>query len=216
MEVFPKYFDGADKIQLIISYLIRLALVVAIGEAIFVQEWVTVFVSFLILLLTFIPAFMYRNFKIHLPIELELTTVVFVYAAIFLGMVRDYYVQVWWWDILAHAMLGIVMGFAGFLILFMLYHRNKVKASPFMIAIFSFCFAVAIGALWEIVEFFMDEAFGLNMQKSGLVDTMWDIIVDVGGALLASVIGYFYIKGGSPRLVNRIVQKFLLQNPRFK
>jgi hypothetical protein len=44
-------------------------------------------------------------------------------------------------------------------------------------------FAVAVGAVWEIFDFSMDEPFGTDMQKamfgdpSGLTDTMWDLIV---------------------------------------
>ena len=38
------------------------------------------------------------------------------------------------------------------------------------------CFAITIGALWEVFEFGMDQLFGLNMQKSGLLDTMGDLI----------------------------------------
>jgi hypothetical protein len=41
----------------------------------------------------------------------------------------------------------------------------------------------------------MDSLFGLNMQKSGLRDTMWDLIVDALGALVVSILGYLYLKG---------------------
>ena len=69
---------------------------------------------------------------------------------------------------------------------------------PF-VAMFSFCFAVSIGAVWEIYEFSFDGLLGLNMQKflladgtplvgrAALTDTMKDIIVDTIGALIASL-----------------------------
>ena len=60
----------------------------------------------------------------------------------------------------------------------------------------------------------MDRFFGLNMQKSGLVDTMGDIIVNDIGALFASLLGYFYLKGGEISFINRIVQRFKKENPR--
>jgi len=47
----------------------------------------------------------------------------------------------------------------------------------------------SIGALWEVFEFGMDQIFGMNMQKSGLVDTMGDLIVDAIGAGLAAMSG---------------------------
>ncbi|MGH7573673.1 MAG: hypothetical protein ACREM1_00880, partial [Longimicrobiales bacterium] len=48
--------------------------------------------------------------------------------------------------------------------------------------------------LWEIFEFGMDQVFGLNMQKSGLVDTMWDLIVNVIGAGAIALLGYGWLK----------------------
>ena len=50
-----------------------------------------------------------------------------------------------------------------------------------------------MGALWEILEFAIDQTFGTTMQKSGLVDTMWDLIVDGLGALTISILGYGYL-----------------------
>ncbi len=46
----------------------------------------------------------------------------------------------------------------------------------------AFSFAVSIGTLWEVFEFGMDILFGLSMQKSGVIDTMDDLIVDAIGA----------------------------------
>ena len=99
--------------------------------------------------------------------------------------------------------------------MYVLYHKNKINAKPIWIAIFAFCFGVAIGAVWEIFEFGMDQIFGMNMQKSGLIDTMWDLIVDSIGAMLTSFIGYFYIKGKKTPLFTRFLQKFTKENPKY-
>ena len=79
-------------------------------------------------------------------------------------------------------------------------------------AIFSFAFAVAVGALWEIFEFSMDSILGLNMQKSGLVDTMWDLIVDTIGAVISSIYGCFYEKKKDSVFFNRLVNSFIKSN----
>lgn len=49
---------------------------------------------------------------------------------------------------------------------------------------------MAIGGIWEIFEFAMDQVFGMNMQKSGLIDPMWDLIVDALGPLFSVTTGY--------------------------
>lgn len=216
MSFFPKDFDIIDKIQLTISYFIRLVLLLAVVEAVIFKNWTVLFVSLLVLFITFLPALIQRNYKIHLPIELEFIVVVFVYASIFLGEARGYYIKIWWWDIALHALSGIVIAFAGFLVLLILYQQYKIKANPITIAIFSFCFALSLGTIWEIIEFGADTLLGLNMQKSGLVDTMWDLIVDAGGALVVSFFGYFYIRdkrfGFVGRVMNRIVKKISMKN----
>lgn len=65
---------------------------------------------------------------------------------------------------------------------------------------------MAVGVVWEIFEFAVDEFWGYNMQKArnleevygyfdtglGLIDTMKDFIVNTIGALIVSIIGYYY------------------------
>ena len=73
---------------------------------------------------------------------------------------------------------------------------------------------MASGAVWEIFEFGMDQIFGLNMQKSGLQDTMFDLIVDALGGLFVSVLVYKYLKNGERSIVTEFVRKFEADNPR--
>ena len=78
----------------------------------------------------------------------------------------------------------------------------------------SFSFAITIGALWEIFEFAMDQVFGLNMQKTGLVDTMWDLIVDTLGAGLGATAGFFYLKGRELGGLTAALREFVAANRR--
>ena len=101
-----------------------------------------------------------------------------------------------------------MLGCLGFSVVRILNNDKQVPVtlSPAFVAFFAFCFAIMIGAFWEIYEFTGDGLFGLNMQKymlengtqlvgrAALGDTMKDIIVDVCGAGLACIIGYFSIK----------------------
>jgi hypothetical protein len=88
--------------------------------------------------------------------------------------------------------------------------------NPAFVALFSFAFAMAIGGLWEIFEFSMDNFLGLNMQKTGLVDTMWDLIVDALGALFISVSGFLYmIRRNKYSLTFSTIKKFIKKNKLF-
>lgn len=81
-------------------------------------------------------------------------------------------------------------------------------------AFFAFCFAVMIGAVWEIWEFTLDQLFGLNTQKSGLVDTMWDLIVDAGGAIIGAGAGWAYLKGRQNGPLTNAIHAFIDKNRR--
>ena len=88
------------------------------------------------------------------------------------------------------------------------------------VAFFAFCFALAVGAMWEVFEFAMDELAGTNIQTpflgdaSGLTDTMWDLIVDALGALTIALAGYVYMKRGMTSFIERWIQRFVAGNPR--
>jgi hypothetical protein len=61
----------------------------------------------------------------------------------------------------------------------------------------------------------MDQFFGLNMQKSGLVDTMWDLIVDAVGAGIIAVMGFGYLKAaGNESFLEQWIDGFIDTNPR--
>lgn len=209
-----KDLDIADKIQIAISFAIRASLVMAIVGEIISGRRLLLFLTSIILLSTFLPAIIKRNYKIVLPIEFEMVLTLFIYASMFLGEIKGYYAKFLWWDLVLHAGSGLILGFVGFLIVYVLYSQKKIVMSPFFVALFSFCFAVAIGTVWEIFEFSVDSLLRLNMQKSGLVDTMWDLILDGGGAIVAAVTGFFYVKGGDSLIFDRLTRKFIKRNPR--
>jgi uncharacterized membrane protein YjdF len=88
------------------------------------------------------------------------------------------------------------------------------------VAFFAFCFALAVGALWEIFEFAMDGLLGMNMQKpflgdpSGLADTMWDLIVDALGAMAIALSGSLYMKRSRASPIERWTRQFVAGNAR--
>lgn len=213
--LFDKKIERITKIHYIITLFIRITLILAFIGAVYNQRWTVLFAIILTFILTFLPRLFEKRYKIYLPVEFEIIIIVFLYATLFLGEVHGYYDKFWWWDALLHTGSAIAFGFIGFVILYILDKSGRIKTKPIWIAIFSFCFAVAIGAVWEIFEFSMDQIFGFAMQKSGLIDTMWDLIVDSIGALIASVLGYFYIQKREIFLFGKVLKKFESENPNF-
>lgn len=139
---------------------------------------------------------------VRLPRSLHIAVVVFVLAALFLGEVRGFYGRIWWWDLFLHGMSGLLLGTAGFYLVYALNSLERVgmTLNPRFVAFFAFVFAIALGALWEIFEFAVDELAGMNMQKtmfsdpSGLTDTMWDMMLNTVGAALVSIVGWRLVR----------------------
>jgi|GEM_PF-79861 len=208
--------DGtwSDRIQQWLSIGIQLAILGLLIGALVEQRWLVAFTAAVVLTLTFLPAVIERRFNLQLPIEFTLLTSLFLYASFGLGEVSQFYRRFWWWDILLHSISAIVIGLIGFLLVFALYMTYRMRIAPFYLALVSFSFAMTAGSLWEIFEFTMDWAFGLNMQKSGLVDTMTDLMVDALGGVMAAWIGYQYIKKGEPWFANHLIRRVVAKNPR--
>lgn len=183
-----------EKIQIFITIFLQLALVGSFVWGIYKGQWAAVFVSLVAMASIWLPIILIKKRNIYIPATFEFLLTLFIYASLFLGEAQQYYTKFWWWDTVLHTGSAIGLGFVGFLIVHSVYQRGSLRSNAGMLALFSFCFALSLGALWEIVEFGMDSFFGFDMQKSGLVDTMWDLIVDAVGAVIVSVAGYFYVK----------------------
>lgn len=214
--ITQKELDTADRIQLGFSYLLQLVLVVFLFVFLARENWLNAFLTFGILLLTFIPKFIRHNYHVFLPVEFDLLAILFIFMTLFLGELHSYYTLFWWWDLVLHTSSGFLLGIAGFLLVYVLNEEKRVhvKMKPGFVAIFAFVFAVAIGAVWEIVEFTIDSTTGLQTQHGSLTDTMWDLIVDSLGAFIIAVIGYFYTRKGQFLLFDRMVHRFVERNPR--
>lgn len=185
------------------------------------KSWLSLFLVTLIIGTVFSPILFRNRMQMEIPAEFHLTAIIFTFAALYLGEVHDFYQKLWWWDIALHTTSGLLMGILGFLLVYVLNETKRVELNMTagFIAFFAFTFALAIGSLWEIFEFSMDQIFGMNMQKemlgdpSGLTDTMWDIIVNAIGAFFISFAGYGYLKKGKSFFVKDWIQSFINKNP---
>jgi hypothetical protein len=128
-------------------------------------------------------------------------------AALLLGEVFEMYDAVWWWDDMLHGLSGFVLGLIGLIAIYFFNARHTMAISPTFVAVFVFCFAIAMSTLWEVYEFAMDFflmatmqqwdmssnaiVMGRDYQGMGLRDTMSDLIVACIGAVIAAIISFF-------------------------
>jgi uncharacterized membrane protein YjdF len=182
------------------------------------QHWLFLFLVTLIVATLFAPILFCKKMQMEIPVEFHLMAVIFIFASFYLGKVQDFYIRFWWWDIALHTTAGLLMGIFGFLLVYVLNESNRVELHMTS-GFFAFVFAVAIGAIWEIFEFGIDQMLGTTMQKpmlgdvSGLTDTMWDMIVNALGAALISITGWWYLKSKKRFFVKEWIRKFIINNP---
>jgi len=190
-----------------------LLLLSAIAAAI-AGRWELGFVALATLALALAPLVLARRLDITLPIPFVAAITLFLMASIFMGEAFDFYERVWWWDIALHGSSSIGFGLIGFVFVLMMFEGDRFAAPPWAMCLMAFGLAVTVGAFWEIFEFLMDRWFGLNMQKSGLEDTMGDLIVNVVGAGFAAWLGYAYLRAKDRSFWTWPIDRFVALNKR--
>ncbi|GHV04705.1 membrane protein [Clostridia bacterium] len=152
----------------------------------------------------FLPSILEKRWKFALTNRMHILFVLFLYCGIVLGEVRSFYYKVPHWDSFLHLFSGAMLGVVGFSVIDTLNDSKSVRLhmTDKFVAVFSFCFALSLGTLWEIYEFTVDSVAALNMQKYALEDatplvgalalrdTMKDLIVDAVGAAIIVALGY--------------------------
>ena len=155
-----------------------------------------------------LPGFLVRKVNLNIPSFMIVVYALFVYCAIYLGEVRNFYYAIPHWDTILHTFSGVALGALGFSIFSLLNKTETVgfTLSPVFVALFAFCFAVTIGVIWETIEFAIDYFLNTNMQRfaratgellmgqAALIDTMKDLLVDSLGAFVISTVGYVSLK----------------------
>lgn len=168
----------------------------------------TALISFL---LTYVPDYLgYRDIMM-VPASLKLSFILFIFLAMFLGNLLNFYQRFFWWDTMLHFASGALFALAGLSLLVSMIREPDLirQINPRVFFLFSFVFSLACGAVWEVFEFASDSFLGMNMQRwqsdmtplqwealrlvsnrsnPGLIDTMKDMMAGGLGALLASLL----------------------------
>ena len=173
------------------------------------SDYVLMFIQCLLgLVVLSLPSLVSRKWKFSIPNFIYVMYYLFLYCAIFLGEVLQFYYLIPHWDTILHFFSGAMLGALGFILVSWLNDSEMIRISltPAFISLFAFCFALSCGAVWEIYEYVFDGLLDLNMQKfitsqgeilsgrAAITDTMKDIIVDAFSALMISVLGYGKLK----------------------
>lgn len=163
------------------TYLIlRVFVILSLVLSVINGEYESAFVCILTLVLFMLPVFVEKNFKIRLPSVLEIVILLFIFAAEILGELQSYYIQYPHWDTVLHTIAGFIAAACGYGMIDMLNRKEKPSTilSPISVAIFSFCFSMTVGVLWEFFEFSIDNLFHMDMQKDTIIHSFASVSLD--------------------------------------
>lgn len=198
------------KLEKYLRYFFILLTSLVVGYNLYLRQWETLWSAVMTLLLFILPTVLEKRIAIRIPTTFQIIILLFIFASMYLGEIHSYFYRYRWWDRMLHTASAVILSYSGFILIYSMNKDNKinVKLSPKFMALFSFCFAIMVSAVWEIFEYATDSILGLDMQKArnleqvygffdtrlGVKDTMSDLIVDAIGAYIVSLIGYFHLK----------------------
>lgn len=169
-----------NKTTLTVYLFLRGLIIFAMIRAMFQQEYQSVFLCALSLILLIMPSIIAKRLEIMLPSTLEIIILLFIFAAEILGELNSFYVRIPHWDTMLHTINGFLCAAIGFALVDML-NRNErfsFQLSPVYLAVVAFCFSMTVGVLWEFFEFAGDRLLGLDMQKDTVVNAVNSVNLD--------------------------------------
>lgn len=118
----------------------------------------------------------------------------FLLLALVMGSILKFYYKIWWFDLFTHFISGLMTGIIAFILL----QKNKLvnKKYKWFGFLFILVFTMSIACSWEYFEFITDKLFQSDAQwvaKTGVDDTMTDMLIATLAGLLSSIYYLYYL-----------------------
>ena len=176
-----------------INYLIYLITVIGtIYAIIFIDNNLVSYLKDIGLIIVMLLPLILNLFKNKIKDNLVFVYSLFIFSAGFLGVTLRLYSVIPGFDKLNHTLSGVFTSFLALLILSLM-HKFEARERLYNI-LYMIIFSLAIAALWEIFEYVCNILFGGDAQmvlKTGVNDTMQDMIVAFMGSIITCLIYYF-------------------------
>lgn len=194
-----------NKFALIVFVVIFGLSLAALGKSIVLGDFMKIGLSFVALILYFVPLFVNQILRIQMPILLEIVYYLFIFASLILGEVFAFYGPFPFWDVILHFLSGFIFTGVGFSLVQIL---TKNKEAKILAMLFSFCFSITIGTLWECIEFTFDMAVQTDAQKDAHISQIATITLQRDGGnqpvLVEDIIGTdLHLKNGEIATIDK-------------
>lgn len=200
-------------VGLIVTNAVRLVLILGFISAFFRGRDLAMAFCIFAFVSTFTPRLL-NKFGIKTGSEVQITIILVIYGALFLGEVRGAFANLWWWDILLKTIATIAISFIGLTVVLVLEEHEHLNSSPFMVVTLAFALSFTLGAIWEVLEFSLDNIFGFGLQQIGTGVVAIDLIITGASALFVSSLGYIYKKKGLINPMSGLIVGLMRKNPK--
>lgn len=191
-----------------LAYLMQFLIFVLSIIALISKDYGAFLLGIISFFITFFPLILKRKWKVTLPWTLNFLLVLMLFLHIW-GLVGGWYYYLYpFYDKFGHFIGSFTIALLGFTSVLIIDWYTKVELTDKSIIIFVIIFTLAVGAFWEILEFASDIILGTTTQNS-LTDTMLDLIFDLAGGIIASIIAMFKLKHGRRTLLEKMFGKLI-------
>jgi hypothetical protein len=182
---------------MVLAFIFQFLIALNMIYAFWIGDYGAGFFVLLMFLFTLVPYWVARELDIEFPwfVYFLIALALWIHTA---GFVQGYYVTYYpYYDKIGHLIAGISVALLGFLgVIFIDRYWNMKLRDPFIIA-FTIIFSLAMGAAWEIYEFFIDTVFGgsfAGRMQVSLEDTMIDMIFVLIGSVVVAVMAVLWFR----------------------
>ncbi len=109
-----------------------------------------------------------------------------------IGVERDLYYYISWYDIVSHFLGGVIVGFGGLWFLSLFPSTRAYMQKPTGLFLSALGCILFVGIIWEIFEVYIGVVD--LMHKADAIDTLYDMVFDTAGTMLATAIIYIQKK----------------------
>ena len=145
------------------------------------------------LLVSVIPAILRRDLGLVLPPGLSFWIVLALFLHV-VGGFTNLYNDLPGWDHLTHLMSATLIGALGLVLVVIVdKYVESIYLPPRFLGAFILLFTMAVGVIWEIMEFTNDSLLHTRLQY-GLDDTMMDLFFDGVAGVAVALVGANYLR----------------------
>lgn len=177
--------------RIMLLFEVILAVMLAISIAEMVDYWIAT--AFFSMLMMTVPAILSVKNVIQLPWPM-VVSIGLAFVLHNLGLVTHMYDTAFWWDKLTHLVSGVVIASLAAVEILLLDQRTESILIPPRWYIFLVPIAIlTLEAIWEILEFCVDQTLHAGMQHS-LADTANDVLTNLLSGLIGGLGVVIYLR----------------------